>query len=135
MTSINGTDNKRYIYRPIDSSDRWLEIKLSGTILGVLGSVITLDPKFLACVTIDGSYPLHVVATPTSAPGTSAFWVEKGTSTVTIHGSIGVTYDVIISAKVLGKEDVSYQTDIDFAYSGDLYMDLSNSSESERVTS
>lgn len=120
MTTVTATDNKIYIYYPICSSDVWLEIKLSDTI-GVGGTkIITLDSQFLASTVIDVSHPLHVSIALTSAPSANpTIWVEKGLTSVTVHGPATATFDITISAKVLNREDISYQEEpMEFVYEG-----------------
>lgn len=126
MANVLGTDNKTYKFQNITNPEVWLEMRVSGILSGT-STTITLDSRFLACTVIDVGHPLHVVATPTSAPGTASFWVDKGTTTVIIHGSLGTAFDVLISAKRRNYEDVSFEEEpMEFIYEGSIEVSILN---------
>lgn len=125
--SVTTADGKIYNYYPVINPEVWLETKLSGT-ASATSTVIGLDPKFLACVTIDGSNPVHAIATLTNGPY-DYIWVEKGSTSVTVHAPIGATFDVSVSAKVIGKDGTSYtEAEMDYKYGNQINITTTLSS-------
>jgi len=106
---VKGTDGNVYSFSVIESPEIWFEEKISSQLKN--GSVeIPLDERFIASTVIDESHPLQVIVSPTS--NCNGLWVEKFYDKVIVHelnsGISNATFDITISAKRLGYEDIRF---------------------------
>jgi len=103
---VDARDGHKYIFSVIESPEIWFEEKISSQLENGRKEII-LDERFLASTVIDKKHPLHTIVTPTSE--CNGLWVEKKFDRVIVHAStLDSTFDLTISAKRLGYEDVRF---------------------------
>lgn len=87
----------------IESPEVWFEDKLSVYIpYGQTSLEVPLDPLFIEVCTIDSTYPLNVIATPTSQ--CNNFWIKKFYDKIIIYSNTNSSFDLVISARRKGLE-------------------------------
>lgn len=119
---VNAKDGRTYIFAAIESPELWFEEKMSSQLVSGEKEII-LDPRFIASTVIDALHPINAIATPTNQ--CNGLWVEKKFDRVIVHelnnGTSDSTFDITLSAKRLGYEDLRFDeylkdTDINGQY-------------------
>lgn len=119
---VEAKDGHTYIFSVIESPEIWFEEKISSNLYNGKKEML-LDNRFIASTVIDESHPLQCIVTPTG--GCNGLWVEKKFDRVIIHelnnGQSNTSFDITISAKRLGFEDLRfneylYDEDLDIKY-------------------
>lgn len=124
---VEAKDGNTYIFSVIESPEVWFEEKISSK-LEKGKKEIFLDNRFIASTVIDKKHPLHIQITPTSE--CEGLWVEKKSDRVIVHelngGSSDASFDITISAKRLGFEDIRFN---EYAFDADLNIKYKKSNE------
>jgi hypothetical protein len=120
---LKGTDGKGYVYFCVESP----EIRFTDTFSSSLDNgvkEIKLDKRFIATTTINEFHPMQVSVTPCGK--CNGLWVEKFLDRVIVHelndGKSNVPFDITISAKKVGCEDMRFDEMVNDETTGRYYQ-------------